>query len=69
MAAITEWYETVFIIGKRTNSGTFDNEKCKVYDKNGFHWTVDKQFYDRLKLPKDPCKWDQVYIYIITFFK
>lgn len=58
-----EWYETVFVVGKRLNAGTFDNRNCKVFDKNGFHWVVEEQFYRRLKLPEDPCKWDQVYEY------
>lgn len=55
-----EWYETVFVIGERLNGGTFDNRNCKVFDKNGCRWNVNQQFYDRLKLPVDPCKWDQV---------
>lgn len=62
-----EWYETVFVIGKRMNSGTFDNENCKVFDKNGRNWIVNHRFYDRLELPVDPCKWDQV-CYKIIFY-
>lgn len=58
----TEWYETVFVIGKRTNAGTFDNGKCKVFDKDGCYWIVDDQFYNEFMLPEDPCKWNQVSI-------
>lgn len=58
-----EWYETVFVVGKKTNTGTFNNENCKVFDKNGCRWIVEEQFYRQLKLPEDPCKWDQVNIY------
>lgn len=59
-----EWYETVFVVGKRTNTGTFNNENCKVFDKNGCLWIVEEQFYVRLELPEDPCKWDQVNTYL-----
>ncbi|CAI6366940.1 unnamed protein product [Macrosiphum euphorbiae] len=57
-----EWRETVFVIGKRTNAGTFDNGNCKVFDKNGYHWIVDQQFYKKLELPEDPCKWNQTHV-------
>jgi len=59
-----EWYETVFVVGKRTATGTFDNGNCKVFDKNGYHWIVEAQFYTKLKLPNDPCKWDQVFRFL-----
>ncbi|XP_060842496.1 protein c-ets-2-B-like [Rhopalosiphum padi] len=62
-----EWHETVFVIGKRTNAGTFDNENCKVFDKNGYCWIVEQEFYKRLELPEDPCKWDQVQV--LTWMK
>ncbi|XP_025190244.1 GA-binding protein alpha chain-like isoform X2 [Melanaphis sacchari] len=58
-----EWYETVFVIGKKTNAGTFDNENCKVFDKNGYRWIVEQQFYKRLEISEDPCKWDQVQVH------
>lgn len=57
----TEWNETVFVIGKRTEVGTFDNKNCKVFDKNGYHWIISTHFYKTLNLPEDPCKWNQVY--------
>lgn len=59
-----EWYETVFVIGKRTDAGTFDDRNCKVFDKNGYHWIINKQFYELLTLPEDPCKWNQVCLVI-----
>jgi len=55
-----EWHETVFVIGKKTNEGTFDVENCKVFDKNGYRWIVEQEFYKRLEIPEDPGKWDQV---------
>lgn len=56
-----EWYETVYVIGNRTSTGTFDNSNSKVFDKNGFHWIVNEQFYKKCNLPDDPLEWDQVF--------
>lgn len=55
-----EWHATVFVIGKRTNGGTFDIENSKVFDKSGYRWIVEQEFYKRLEIPEDPGKWDQV---------
>lgn len=64
----TEWYETVFVIGKRTSTGTFDDGNSKVFDKNGYRWIVEEQFYEGLKLPEDPCQWNQVLKYTILYY-
>lgn len=57
----SEWHETVFVVGKRLEAGTFhDGNDCRAFDKNGCRWAVDRRSYDTLKLPDDPCEWDQV---------
>lgn len=62
---VAEWYETVFVIGKKTTTGTFDNVNCKVFDKNGCRWVVGEQFYEMSKLSEDPCKWNEVHSLIL----
>lgn len=56
-----EWYESVFVIGDRSNVGKFHNGNCRVFDKNGRCWIVEEEFYKTSTLPEDPRKWDQVY--------
>lgn len=62
---VAEWYETAFVIGKQTATGTFDNINCKIFDKNGSRWVVGKQFYEISKLSEDPCKWNEVHSLIL----
>ncbi|XP_050440600.1 DNA-binding protein Ets97D-like [Adelges cooleyi] len=56
---LIEWHETVFVIGDQIVSATFNSENCKVFDKNGFQWIVDKQFSRFFGVFKDPREWNQ----------
>lgn len=58
-----EWCETITVIGQQQRLDRINNDHLRVFDKFGFEWVINEQYFQKLNVSKDPFKWNLVSIF------